>query len=207
MHQTHEEWQIMNYIYLNTVKGFINENSRQILNIFKNNFRTVYDDFPNLEQVKAWESSISYLQSALGVQYIYDLTIIFEYRLPFSNERIDFMIFGSDKNNKPTLLLFELKGWKRAEKITSTIVNSDIGKSVHPEYQVENYAGKLRFSHSEATDFNIVPAVLMYNGTSQTIYLEFKKQVFFKNEGQKLRQFVNHNISKPLGSEIIKRTF
>ena len=82
---------------------------------------------------------------------------------------------------------------------------SDLGKSVHPEYQVENYTGKLRFSHSEADNFNIISAVLMYNSTPDTINLKFKKTVFFKDEIQKLRKFISNNLPYPLEQEIVNK--
>ena len=188
---------------MNTIERFVKENSNDILNRFKNKFRKAYNENPNIEQVKAWESSINYLQEALDDQNIYDLTVVFEYKLPFSSERIDLLIFGENKT-KPTLLLFELKGWKKATKTTSPfIVDCDLGKSVHPEYQVENYAGKLRFSHSEAGKFNILPAVLMYNATTQTVNLEFKKFVFFKDEIQALRNFIANRLRNSLDARTI----
>ncbi len=193
----------MNYIYLGTVKKFVKENPDIILNIFKDNFKKAYGEYPNIEQLKAWESSINYLKNALDDKSIYEFTLVFEYRLPFSNERIDLLIFGENKT-KPTILLFELKGWKEATKTSSPfIVGCDLGTSIHPEYQVENYAGKLRFSHSEADKFNILPAVLMYNAIPQKVNLEFKKPVFFKNDIQNFRKFITDHLQKPLDSETI----
>ena len=193
----------MNYIYLGTVKKFVKEKPDIILNIFKDNFKKAYGEYPNIEQLKAWESSINYLKNALDDKSIYEFTLVFEYRLPFSNERIDLLIFGENKT-KPTILLFELKGWKEATKTSSPfIVGCDLGTSIHPEYQVENYAGKLRFSHSEADKFNILPAVLMYNAIPQKVNLEFKKPVFFKNDIQNFRKFITDHLQKPLDSETI----
>ncbi len=196
----------MNYIYLNTIKNFVNANYSNVLSTFEKKFKIVYGKRATIEQKKAWESSVKYLQNALNYQCIYNQVIVFEYRLPFSNERIDLLIFGRGETNIPTIILFELKGWKRAEETTSVfIVNSDLGKSVHPEYQVENYVGKLRFSHSEAGNFNIIPAVLMYNATSNTINLKFKKFVFFKDDISGLRSFVAEWAPNPLDLEIVNR--
>jgi len=170
----------MNHIYLGTVKKFVKENSDIILDIFKDNFKKAYGEYPNIEQLKAWESSINYLKNALDDESIHEFTLVFEYKLPFSNERIDLLIFGENKT-EPTILLFELKGWEKATKTSSPfIVDCDLGTSVHPEYQVENYAGKLRFSHSEADKFNVLPAVLMYNTIPQKVNLEFKKTSIFQ---------------------------
>ena len=193
----------MNHIYLGTVKKFVKENSDIILDIFKDNFKKAYGEYPNIEQLKAWESSINYLKNALDDKSIHEFTIVFEYKLPFSNERIDLLIFGENKT-EPTILLFELKGWEKATKTSSPfIVDCDLGTSIHPEYQVENYAGKLRFSHSEADKFNILPAVLMYNAIPQKVNLEFKKPVFFRDDIQDFREFITDHLQKPLDSKTI----
>ena len=193
----------MNHIYLGTVKKFVKENSDIILDIFKDNFKKAYGEYPNIEQLKAWESSINYLKNALDDKSIHEFTLVFEYKLPFSNERIDLLIFGENKT-EPTILLFELKGWEKATKTSSPfIVDCDLGTSVHPEYQVENYAGKLRFSHSEADKFNILPAVLMYNTIPQKVNLEFKKPVFFRDDVQDFREFITDHLQKPLDSKTI----
>ena len=193
----------MNHIYLGTVKKFVKENSDIILDIFKDNFKKAYGEYPNIEQLKAWESSINYLKNALDDKSIHEFTLVFEYKLPFSNERIDLLIFGENKT-EPTILLFELKGWEKATKTSSPfIVDCDLGTSIHPEYQVENYAGKLRFSHSEADKFNVLPAVLMYNAIPQKVNLEFKKPVFFRDDIQDFREFITDHLQKPLDSKTI----
>ena len=148
----------MNYLYLNKIERFVNENTNDILNQLKDNFRKAYNDNPNIGQVKAWESSINYLRGAfLNQVNIYELTIVFEYNLPFSNERIDLLIFGKNNTNRPTLLVFELKGWKKATNTLSDfIVDCDLGNSVHPEYQVENYAvSELGMQNSSENDIII----------------------------------------------------
>ncbi|HOL87552.1 MAG TPA: DUF2075 domain-containing protein [Defluviitoga tunisiensis] len=193
----------MNHIYLGKVEKFVKEKSDIILDIFKDNFKESYGEYPDIEQLKAWKSSINYLKTALDDKSIHEFALVFEYKLPFSNERIDLLIFGKHKT-KPTILLFELKGWQRATKTSSPfIVECDLGKAIHSEYQVENYAGKLRFSHSEAEKFNILPAVLMYNAIPQKVNLEFKKPVFFRDDIQDLRKFITDHLQEPLDSENI----
>jgi len=195
----------MNYIYLNTIKNFVEEDTDDMLEKFKRNFKAEYGEFPEIQQIKAWESSITYLKRALNQENIKHLSLLFEYRLPFGNERIDLIVFGKDKEGKPTILLFELKGWKSAQEASPMIVNSDIGKSVHPEYQVENYAGKLRFSHSEAANFNIITAVLMYNGNHNSIKLNFRVPVFFNEDVQKLSSFISDCLPQNVGFNEISK--
>lgn len=196
----------MNCIYLNKVQNFVDESSKHILSVFKENFIHLYGNGADVEQVKAWEASIRFLQQALNDEKIHNLSLAFEYRLPFSNERIDLLIFGEDKSQCPKVILFELKGWKQAyETEQQFMVNADNGLTIHPVYQIKNYVGKIKFSHSKAEDFQIIPAILMYNSTSETIKLNFSGvDVFFRNDMNRMINFLAENLTSQMDDELIK---
>lgn len=188
----------MNCIYSDKIKNFLNLDNEKILEQFKNNFTKVYGDTLDIKQKNAWESSVRYLKDVFNDNKLHDFTIAFEYKLPLSGERIDLLILGKDKTNKPTVIVFELKGWTFAEKTEQNLfVKSDIGITIHPEYQVKNYVGKIKFSHSAADNFDLVPAVLMYNAYAKNINIEFKVPCFYKEDKQKIRDFINSNLSCP----------
>ena len=195
----------MNYIYVDKIRNFVGLNTEEILNHFKNIFEKNYGENIDVKQQNAWKSSIDYLKDALKDNSISEFTIAFEYKLPFSNERIDLLIFGKDEIGKPTTLIFELKGWNFAEKTKSQfIVKSDIGDTIHPEYQVENYVGKIKFSHSAADNFNLIPAILMYNASSDKINIEFERvKCFYKNDVKEIRKFITSHLKSPLEEKII----
>ncbi len=195
----------MNSIYIDCIKNFINLND--LLNTFKNNFKDIYGDYPNIEQQKSWETSINFLKIALNHNELHDLIVAFEYRLPFSNERIDLMIFGKAKDEKPMIILFELKGWKKAESCYyNYIVDSDIGKTIHPEYQVKNYVGKIKFSHSESENFNIIPSIVMYNANREDIEIEFSNDItVFYNNTEELTHFIRSNLPSTVDIETVER--
>jgi DUF2075 family protein len=190
----------MNCIFHSKIGEFVEQDSNELLNVLRENFKLVYGEYPGIEQIMAWESSVVYMQEGLNNNELHNHTIAFEYRLPFSNERIDLLIFGKDKMDKPKVIVFELKGWKWAKQSGSDfIVECDIGTTIHPEYQVENYTGKIRFSHSEANEFEITPAILMYNGDPSNISLKFEKvKTFYKDDIQSLRSFINQELPNPL---------
>ena len=194
----------MNYIYVDKIKNFVNYDSKELLNVFKSNYKKFYGKL-ELQQQNAWESSIKYLQNIFNSDQISNLTLAFEYMLPFSNERVDLLIFGKGKNERPTIVLVELKGWKAAKKTRSNyIIVSDIGESVHPEYQVENYTGKLKFSHSAIDKFDIIPAILMYNADPKSIELDFiKVDCFYKNDSEKFINFIKSHLESPLDRNVI----
>jgi len=192
-----------NCLFRCRAKDFVAEDSEKLLSKFVENFSSGGEE-PSKEQVAAWKSSIEYLQRALNDEELYDFTLVFEYRLPLSGNRVDFLIFGRDKSGKPKILIFELKGWTWARKADSDFfVESPIGRVLHPEYQVLSYLGKIEFYHSEAERFSLVPAVLMYNGEPDNILLDFKEvEVFFRDDVSKLRAFIKENLVSPLGEEV-----
>jgi len=195
---------INSYIYLNKINDFIRTQKNIVVDTFKQNFFNIYGEYPDIEQIKAWESSIDFLQNALNDPKLYKFDIVFEYRLPFSNERIDTIIFG-EQNAKPTAIIFETKGWTFAKNTQESefVIISDLGKSIHPEYQVENYIGKLKFSHSMANIFDFIGCVLMYNASKSKVEIGFKRNVFFKNNVDGLRIFISNSLNKPLNFQVI----
>ncbi|MCX7870207.1 MAG: hypothetical protein N2485_01340 [bacterium] len=124
----------MNYIFIDKIENFIKIDNNDILKYFIHNFKRNYFKFPEIEQQKAWESSIRYLKGTLNDKRLYNHILVFEYRLPLSNERIDLIIFGKTKNEKYKIILFELKGWLYAEQLSDYIINSDLGQTMHPLY-------------------------------------------------------------------------
>ena len=190
----------MNYLYRNTIKNFIYTNAEEILNTLAENFKKSAGTDAGQMQINAWQSSIRFLQKALDSQYLYNLHIVFEYRIPFSNERADILVFGKNKIKKPTVVFFELKGWREIEEVNGNFVKiKKLGTVSHPEYQIENYTGKIKYCHSKSGEFNIIPAVLMYNLYTKPDILTFKNvRAFFKNDISGLQYFLVQNLHFPI---------
>jgi len=194
----------VNCVYLSSVKEFVFQDSQQILQEFQRNFISIFGENPGIEQVSSWLSTVNFLKKVMNDPHFYPLFIAFEYRLPFSNERIDCILFGMNFHQKPALIVFEFKGWTRAEqKDSETIVECNLGKTVHPEYQLENYVGKIRFSHSEAENFEIYKAVLMYNAQQKHIQLLFNIPVFYRDDVLHIRQFIKNLLVKGINQSIV----
>lgn len=65
---------------------------------------------PNWEA--SWENSLPEIAKALQNSSIDgDVDVAVEYRLKHSQERLDFLIYGLDKNNKKNMVIVELKQW------------------------------------------------------------------------------------------------
>jgi|Deesub1362B_J571_1020462.scaffolds.fasta_scaffold02165_4 hypothetical protein len=194
-----------NQIYVGKIRDFIQKNDDDLLSTFKNGFWNVYGEDADIQQINAWKSSIAYLKQVFNNQNLLDFDVTFEYRLPFSNERIDLLIFGANSNGNPAVIVAELKGWTFANKVTDFLVRSNIGISSHPEYQLENYIGKLRFSHSESKNFNFSGCVLFYNADKNNININFNGNVFFKNDTVQFQRFIIGCLKTSLDNKTIEK--
>lgn len=164
----------------------------------RQNFRSVYREEPGFEQLGAWKSSIEHLASLFRpLTELHDLVVL-EYRLPFSGERIDAVLLGAGHSGKPTAFIAEFKGWRSAKPHSTDFVLADIGKQVHPEYQLRNYIGKIIHSHSAADLFDVDGCVLMYNLGRADSRISFHCKHFYKGEEDRARQQLMATFAGPI---------
>jgi len=88
------------------------------------NFKQIFDSLPSESEVNSWKNSLMVLASVLKSNIkLHNLYIFLEYKMPSCSRRADVMLFGLDKNQKPTALVIELKQWSNIGQsaITDTI--------------------------------------------------------------------------------------
>ena len=103
-------------VYCKTLNQFINSClvSKTIANEVKQGmYNAGYPHvMPNWET--SWENSLPEIAKALqGSKIDSDVDVAVEYRLKHSLERLDFLIYGVDKNNKKNMVIVELKQWSQ----------------------------------------------------------------------------------------------
>ncbi|MDG6923876.1 MAG: DUF2075 domain-containing protein [Nitrososphaerota archaeon] len=168
----------------------------------RENFHETYGEYPDPKQAMAWKSSLRYLGSVLREEEsLKNLSILLEYKLPFSGERIDALLLGRGKS-KPLAFVFELKGWNHAKPFCEDFVDTDIGRQVHPEYQLKNYVGKLRFSHSASDIYDLDGAVLMYNMERAQSRISFHGKSYYKGEEAQLLDALRERLAGPLDARL-----
>lgn len=191
---------MVNTIWQSNVKEFVNIVERNLDNFIKelkSNFWGIWEESPGIEQMQAWQSSLKAIANILSDSYFENLHILLEYKLPFSGERCDVILLGYGKNGKSKALIIELKGWNKADEVESNFVKSEIGKSIHPEYQVRNYVGKIKFSHSASKYFDIEGCVYMYNISAMGRNINFAVvKGFFKDSDKEFRKFLKESFDK-----------
>ncbi|MBU4078427.1 DUF2075 domain-containing protein [Patescibacteria group bacterium] len=131
-----------------------------------------------------------------------DVGIAIEYKIPSTSKRIDFIITGKNEDNKPVLVLIELKQWSKSISVTNMdgIVNTEFyGDVEHPSYQAWSYATLLEDYNSEVQEKHIFiePCAYLHNYQEDNVikndfYKEYTKKapVFFKSDCEKLQNFI-----------------
>ena len=103
----------MSSVAFTTLVGkFRDMSEKEILAKLSEGYRRVLGDQMDPEEKAAWRGALPKLRRAL--EDVDDkLILAFEYKLPFSSERIDMVLIGRSPENRPEAVIVELKGWHR----------------------------------------------------------------------------------------------
>lgn len=97
-------------------------------------------------EYRSWGNSLRVLKDSLDMSELIQNKIIIEYRLPYSERRIDVLLFGRSAEGIDSMVLIELKQWS-----SNTVKDCEIegnvevdygkhrGQQPHPSLQVEGY--------------------------------------------------------------------
>lgn len=169
------------------------------------NFRETYFEDPGIQQVGAWKGSLQYLARLFGpMTPLHDLALL-EYRLPFSGERIDFVLLGRGPSGKPVAFIIELKGWRSAAPYCLDFVTADGERRVNPEYQLRNYIGKIVHSHSASELFDVDGGVMMYNLARQDSGINLHCRHFYRGEEDEARRLLQQIFDGPLEGAVASK--
>lgn len=200
-------------IYENTLKEFIkqcdnNSISNKILDGVKFHGFNV-----SPSEINSWDKSLPFVAKALDQDDVNkSLNVAVEYKFDVTRNRIDFLIFGKDDNNKDNVVIIELKQWssvKNANKPNYVYAYGGGGAKdyEHPSYQALRYKKILEGFNSYVQDqgINISSCSYLHNLDNVNnfiindyIVFPFVEQspIFLKDDATKLKEFVNKYVSK-----------
>lgn len=194
----------MRFGYLNTVKNFIEEFSN---NDGKEKFAEILSSVSSDDrQVNAWSGLFNHVYNLfleLENKNLGNIYCIFEYQLPFSDERIDLILIGK-KNDKPTALVFELKGWTKIDQINRFTVK--VGNQIYqnPELQIKNYLGKLKYTHSASTEYEFKGFLWFYN-LDRNSNLEIDTTTYYRDEISRIAKDISNLVDAPINYDDLKK--
>lgn len=193
-------------VYQASKKQFIDDVfSNEIENIVLANVKKRLNIGVGPAEIKSWANSLTYMERIMHDSLIPDdCGVAIEYQIPQTSKRIDFIITGQDAEEKPCVVLVELKQWSQAsvtekDAIVNTYVGGRISEHPHPSYQAWSYATLLQgfneVVYSEEVPLH--PCAYLHNYQEDDVirhkayadYIE-KAPVFLKSDAAKLREFI-----------------
>ena len=112
-------------------------------------------------EYRSWAESMVFMYKVMNDKEIPDdAGIAIEYNVPQTDKRVDFIISGYNDEEKPGVIIIELKQWDKLEKVdNSALVETYTGhalrKVVHPSYQAWSYAKLIKDYNSTVQDLEI----------------------------------------------------
>jgi len=96
-------------------------------------------------ELRSWQNSPIAIKNLLELSGVKNTHITFEYLVPYTQRRIDCMLYGKDANDKGHVIHIELKQWDKvtATNIEGNFIETYTGKPnnlvAHPSQQVKGY--------------------------------------------------------------------
>lgn len=156
-------------------------------------------------EIRSWKNSLQYMNNILTDPEIpNDSYVGIEFKIPGSNNRIDFIISGQDHSRRDSAVIIELKQWSDAERTEKdAVVKVSFGsfpqEVTHPSYQAWSYVNHLQDYNSAVQENNIqlIPCAYLHNCkeskdlTDQfySTYIE-KSPLFLQYDVEKLGSFI-----------------
>lgn len=136
-------------IYQNNTNEFIKDVRENLLaEKMAANFEERFGRKVGTSEFRSWDNSLRLMRDAIEIAELRDSMIALEYEVPYTQNRIDCLLFGKDASGQPNIALIELKQWEKVETIEAT---EDEGNFVetytggghrivaHPSEQVRGY--------------------------------------------------------------------
>lgn len=207
-------------VYSNTKEGFVNDvKNGYIANKIGDAF-ALKDIAYSPNEFHSWANSLLYMCNVIDDKDIPEESrISIEYQIPLTSKRVDFLIAGSDENNKENIVVVELKQWETSEKTSrSDLVTAFVGGAkrtlTHPSYQAYSYA-KIIESFNEVVwkeNISLIACAYLHNYKEENrdnldcdLYKEAISvaPIFLCQDGPKLRTFIKKYIKKKGEEDIL----
>lgn len=209
-------------LYAGTTEQFVQDALENTLaDKLKEAYERYYYRLANPREVVSWTNSLQFVKNAIQLAPLKDNMIVVEYELPYSNQRIDCMLFGRGEDTGDNIVLIELKQWTEVhdceiENNVITFVGGSKRMEPHPSYQVGGY-------HLYLTDFvqvfNETPSINLSSicychnysrredvlFATKFLHILNRFPVFAKEDARELARFLRFRLGGGDGNAIFNR--
>ena len=209
-------------IYQGTRASFLQDNdNRDIEDVVARAYLAKTGRYVPHAEIRAWRESLGQMAKILRDDAMPDdMGVGIEYGIPQTAKRIDFILSGRDQDDRPHLIVVELKQWS-----TSTLSAKDgivvaqrggarESEGPHPCYQAWSYAALLE-GFNEAIyggDVTLRPCAYLHNYIADGVidhphyapYMQ-KAPLFLRGEEerQRLRDFIKQHVNRGDKAELL----
>ncbi len=209
-------------LYAGTTQDFTKDIlENRLADKLKAAYESYYYRIANPSEVVSWTNSLQYVKNAIELASLTDNMIVVEYELPYSNRRIDCMLFGKGQAGDHNVVLMELKQWTRVqdcdlENNVITFVGGANRIEAHPSFQVGGYHSYLKDFvevFEESPPLNLSSICYCHNYSRSTDVLFAPKfepilkefPLFSKEDVTQLAEYLKTRLSEGKGFEIFNR--
>ena len=128
-------------IYDSSVKDFI-KNSKsplQLAAIIRKNLLEKFGIKVAENEQRSWTRSLPKIANLLIQSKNDHRKVLIEFNIPCSKKRVDFIILGKNKNNKPSAWIVELKQWSQVTEVQWNEFRVSKYIDSHPSFQAKDY--------------------------------------------------------------------
>jgi len=208
-------------LYTGTSEQFIQD---ILENKLADRLRAAYESYyyrlAGAQEVISWTNSLQFVKNIIEYASLKDNMVVVEYELPYSNRRIDCLLFGKGPDNLSNAVIMELKQWSKVENcdIENEVLTFTGGANrfeAHPSYQAQGYYSYLKdfvevfgnntvtlsaisycHNYSRTTD-------VMFGPKFQAIMKDFP--LFAKEDVSHLAAYLRARLSSGQGLEVFNR--
>lgn len=211
-------------IYQDTSKQFIQDvRENRLTDIMERSFELRFGRNPHPSEVNSWQNSLPRVRDLIEIAGITDNMVAIEYEVPYNQNRIDFLLFGTGEDGVPNMVLLELKQWSKviALEDEGNFVETYTGGGnrivAHPSQQTKGYHNYLL---GFVEEFEKHPPLLLFScsychnyskavdeGLFDPIYYKVLEEfpVYTKNDIHELADKIKKLLVNGNGFEIFNR--
>ena len=198
--------------------------NNEIADIIAKNFLEKIKRKVGESEYRSWETSLRVLKDSLDDPVLFKNKIVIEYRLPYSERRIDVILFGRSKEGRDTIIVIELKQWSN-KSIRKIDVEGNLqinygdhwGQQAHPCAQVQAYIIDMNdyieifkknkeielIGCSYCHNYNKKEEDALYDSQFTNIVKKFP--LFSKQDVKKLGEYLREKLSSDPGFQIFNK--
>lgn len=198
--------------------------NNQIADLLAENFLKQIQRKVSDSEYRSWETSLRVLKDSLDNPELIENKIVIEYRLPYSERRVDILLFGRSEDNKDTIIIIELKQWSN-NNVRNCEIDGNVevdygnhnGQAAHPSLQVAGYVVDMTdfikiFQEDKNTKLEGCAYCHNYHkGQDEVLYLQKFNEVikkyplFSKEDVKELGSYLKERLSSDSGIQLYNR--